>query len=214
MAQNRRPVCSLGRTLLAHPCALLARPCLPRPAPPAPQTLVSRETSPFGHSVVSVTRLSAGDAFNVIPDVVKIGGTVRSSSDEHMQVRSWRSALGVRTSGQGRVGCMGGASQAGQRVEAMQAHVQGRASSLHSAAVRGCFVPPLVCSVSDHLLLALPEKKPILPRSTSPPLFRPPLPAAAQAVRVAGGQPGGGAGVQRGGGLDAGQAALLPAHRE
>ncbi|GAB4817525.1 hypothetical protein N2152v2_004571 [Parachlorella kessleri] len=49
------------------------------------QTLVSRGTSPFGHAVVSVTRLSAGDAFNVIPDQVKLGGTVRSSSDEDMQ---------------------------------------------------------------------------------------------------------------------------------
>lgn len=32
------------------------------------QTLVSRGTSPFDSAVVSVTRLSAGDAFNVIPD--------------------------------------------------------------------------------------------------------------------------------------------------
>ena len=50
------------------------------------QTLVSRGTSPFGHAVVTVTRLHAGDAFNVIPDEVKLGGTVRSSSDEDMQV--------------------------------------------------------------------------------------------------------------------------------
>lgn len=32
------------------------------------QALVSRETSPFASAVVSVTRMSAGDAFNVIPD--------------------------------------------------------------------------------------------------------------------------------------------------
>lgn len=49
------------------------------------QTLVSRETSPFGSAVISVTRLSAGDAFNVIPDTVHIGGTMRSTSDEGMQ---------------------------------------------------------------------------------------------------------------------------------
>ncbi len=53
-----------------------------------PQTLVSRETSPLGSSVVSVTRLAAGDAFNVIPDTVKLGGTVRCTSDENMQVRA------------------------------------------------------------------------------------------------------------------------------
>ena len=65
-------------------CALT--PILVRGCCPPFQTLVSRGTSPFGHAVVTVTRLSAGDAFNVIPDEVKLGGTVRSSSDEDMQV--------------------------------------------------------------------------------------------------------------------------------
>lgn len=49
------------------------------------QTLVARETSPFEAAVVSVTRMHAGEAFNVIPDDAKFGGTVRSNSDEGMQ---------------------------------------------------------------------------------------------------------------------------------
>lgn len=49
------------------------------------QTLVSRETSPFGSAVVSVTRFNAGDALNVIPDNVMLGGTVRATTDEDMQ---------------------------------------------------------------------------------------------------------------------------------
>ncbi|KAL4436591.1 hypothetical protein ABPG75_003730 [Micractinium tetrahymenae] len=48
------------------------------------QALVARETSPFDSAVVSVTRLQASDAFNVIPDQVKLGGTVRANSDEGM----------------------------------------------------------------------------------------------------------------------------------
>ncbi len=42
-----------------------------------PQTVVSRETSPLGSGVLSVTMLRAGDAYNVIPDEVMFGGTIR-----------------------------------------------------------------------------------------------------------------------------------------
>lgn len=41
------------------------------------QSLVSRETDPTATLVVSVTRIRGGDAFNVIPDSVTFGGTVR-----------------------------------------------------------------------------------------------------------------------------------------
>eukprot|EP00197_Chlamydomonas_leiostraca_P009534 CAMPEP_0202861742 /NCGR_PEP_ID=MMETSP1391-20130828/3038_1 /ASSEMBLY_ACC=CAM_ASM_000867 /TAXON_ID=1034604 /ORGANISM="Chlamydomonas leiostraca, Strain SAG 11-49" /LENGTH=420 /DNA_ID=CAMNT_0049541175 /DNA_START=19 /DNA_END=1281 /DNA_ORIENTATION=- len=41
------------------------------------QTLVSRETSPMGSAVLSVTLLRAGDAYNVIPDEAHFGGTIR-----------------------------------------------------------------------------------------------------------------------------------------
>jgi amidohydrolase len=42
------------------------------------QSLVSRATDPFDQLVVSVTQIKAGDAFNVIPELAELGGTVRS----------------------------------------------------------------------------------------------------------------------------------------
>ena len=42
------------------------------------QTLVSRQLDPFEQSVVSLTKLEAGSAFNVIPNVATIGGTLRT----------------------------------------------------------------------------------------------------------------------------------------
>jgi amidohydrolase len=42
------------------------------------QSIVSRETDPLNALVVSVTQLNGGDASNVIPDVIKLGGTVRT----------------------------------------------------------------------------------------------------------------------------------------
>ncbi|MRG55059.1 amidohydrolase [Phyllobacterium sp. SYP-B3895] len=42
------------------------------------QSIVSRETDPLKALVVSVTQLNGGDASNVIPDRVKLGGTVRT----------------------------------------------------------------------------------------------------------------------------------------
>jgi len=46
------------------------------------QTLVSRETDPMESDVVTVGKFKAGDAFNVIPDTVIFGGTVRSLKPE------------------------------------------------------------------------------------------------------------------------------------
>jgi IAA-amino acid hydrolase len=48
------------------------------------QTLVSRTTSPFASAVVSVTRLDAGHAYNVIPDAATFGGTIRAATDADM----------------------------------------------------------------------------------------------------------------------------------
>ncbi|KAJ9511326.1 hypothetical protein QJQ45_029740 [Haematococcus lacustris] len=48
------------------------------------QTLVSRETSPLGSAVLSVTLLRAGDSYNVIPDVAQLGGTIRALDHEAM----------------------------------------------------------------------------------------------------------------------------------
>ena len=42
------------------------------------QTLVSRQLDPFDQAVVSLTKLEAGSAFNVIPGVATIGGTLRT----------------------------------------------------------------------------------------------------------------------------------------
>lgn len=44
------------------------------------QTLVSRNTDPLESLVLSVTKLKAADAYNVIPDHVEIAGTVRTFS--------------------------------------------------------------------------------------------------------------------------------------
>ncbi|TVU39865.1 hypothetical protein EJB05_13308, partial [Eragrostis curvula] len=46
------------------------------------QQLVSRETDPLEAAVVSVTLLKGGEAYNVIPESVSIGGTFRSMTDE------------------------------------------------------------------------------------------------------------------------------------
>ncbi|PNW70634.1 hypothetical protein CHLRE_17g728100v5 [Chlamydomonas reinhardtii] len=48
------------------------------------QTVVSRETSPLGSGVLSITMLRAGDAYNVIPDEVMFGGTIRGLTHEHL----------------------------------------------------------------------------------------------------------------------------------
>ncbi|NTF33812.1 M20 aminoacylase family protein [Rhizobium skierniewicense] len=42
------------------------------------QTIVSRNISPISSAVISVTKISAGSAYNVIPDLVELGGTIRA----------------------------------------------------------------------------------------------------------------------------------------
>jgi amidohydrolase len=42
------------------------------------QTIVSRETDPFEPAVVTVGSIHGGDAFNVIPETVRMTGTLRS----------------------------------------------------------------------------------------------------------------------------------------
>ncbi|CAL4936944.1 unnamed protein product [Urochloa decumbens] len=46
------------------------------------QQLVSRETDPLQGAVVSVTMIKGGDAFNVIPESVTLGGTSRSMTPD------------------------------------------------------------------------------------------------------------------------------------
>ena len=46
------------------------------------QTIVSRTLSPFSHSLVSVTHVSAGNTWNVIPETALLEGTVRTVDPE------------------------------------------------------------------------------------------------------------------------------------
>lgn len=56
------------------PCALSVGMAL--------QTLVSREVDPLGSIVVSLTMMHGGTAFNIIPEVIEMGGTIRNLSPE------------------------------------------------------------------------------------------------------------------------------------
>lgn len=48
------------------------------------QSLISRQLDPFKNAVLSLTKIEGGSAFNVIPDTVIIGGTLRSTN-EHIR---------------------------------------------------------------------------------------------------------------------------------
>ncbi len=47
------------------------------------QTLISRETSPFDPSVITVGMIQAGSAFNIIPEMAEMQGTMRTYSAAH-----------------------------------------------------------------------------------------------------------------------------------
>jgi amidohydrolase len=62
------------------------------------QTLISRERDPMEPAILSIGSIRGGDAFNVIPDQVKLLGTVRTLSEElweAMPVRIKRVAEGI-----------------------------------------------------------------------------------------------------------------------
>ena len=46
------------------------------------QTILSRKIDPFSNAVLSITKVNAGTAFNVIPEKAYIGGTLRSTNDK------------------------------------------------------------------------------------------------------------------------------------
>ncbi len=48
----------------------------------AVQTIIARSTDPMDNAVVSLCTIQAGNAFNVIPQTVEIGGTVRTLREE------------------------------------------------------------------------------------------------------------------------------------
>ncbi|HEY3992235.1 MAG TPA: amidohydrolase [Ktedonobacteraceae bacterium] len=47
------------------------------------QTLISRETPPFSPTVITVARVESGSAFNIIPEVAELHGSLRAYSMEH-----------------------------------------------------------------------------------------------------------------------------------
>jgi len=49
------------------------------------QTLVSREIDPVESAVISICKLNAGEAYNVIPETATFGGTIRSHKPELRQ---------------------------------------------------------------------------------------------------------------------------------
>jgi amidohydrolase len=49
------------------------------------QTLISRETSPFSPAVITIGKISAGTAFNIIPETVEMQGTMRAYTLEHRE---------------------------------------------------------------------------------------------------------------------------------
>ena len=62
------------------------------------QTIVSRETNPFSPTVVTVGSIHGGEAMNVIPDTVRMTGTVRSLSLDgllHVKQRVEAMARGI-----------------------------------------------------------------------------------------------------------------------
>ncbi len=48
----------------------------------AAQTIISRSTNPIDKALISITKINAGTAYNVIDDQVKMGGTVRTFKKE------------------------------------------------------------------------------------------------------------------------------------
>src|SRR5947209_14076281 len=49
------------------------------------QTLISRETSPFSPAVITIGQISAGTAFNIIPETAEMQCTMRAYTPEHRE---------------------------------------------------------------------------------------------------------------------------------
>jgi amidohydrolase len=49
------------------------------------QTLITRETAPLSPAVITIGRITAGTAFNVIPETAEMYGTMRAFSAEHRE---------------------------------------------------------------------------------------------------------------------------------
>jgi amidohydrolase len=65
------------------------------------QALISRESSPFSPAVITIGKIEAGTAFNIIPEKVEMLGTMRAFSTEHQEFllkRIQEVASGIATS--------------------------------------------------------------------------------------------------------------------
>jgi amidohydrolase len=71
------------------------------------QTLISRETPPFSPAVITIGVITAGTAFNIIPQAVEMQGTLRTFSQEHREHLLRRMSEIV----QGIAGAMGGSCE-------------------------------------------------------------------------------------------------------
>jgi amidohydrolase len=69
------------------------------------QTLISREISPFSPAVITIGRIMAGTAFNIIPETAEMHGTMRSFSKEQREKLLRR----IREVAEGIASAMGGA---------------------------------------------------------------------------------------------------------
>jgi amidohydrolase len=68
------------------------------------QTLISRQLDPFDHAVISLTKLDAGSAYNVIPATATIGGTLRTM-DADTRLRMIRDIEAVAQNAVATTGC-------------------------------------------------------------------------------------------------------------
>jgi amidohydrolase len=65
------------------------------------QTLISRETSPFSPAVITVGMLQAGTAFNIIPEIAVLRGTIRTftpTQQAHLRRRMTELTTGIALS--------------------------------------------------------------------------------------------------------------------
>ena len=68
------------------------------------QTLISRQLDPFDHALISLTKLDAGSAYNVIPANATIGGTLRTMEAD-TRLRMIRDIEAVAQNAAATVGC-------------------------------------------------------------------------------------------------------------
>ncbi|HEY6409715.1 MAG TPA: amidohydrolase [Ktedonobacteraceae bacterium] len=71
------------------------------------QTLISRETSPFSPAVVTIGKVEAGTAFNIIPETAELHGTMRAFGVEHREKMLRR----IREVASGVASAMGGSCE-------------------------------------------------------------------------------------------------------